>query len=75
MLWPRPLNKRSPLSQPKVPQYMMVEHDSKGSDAYEALVRMVRVDPVRDCEKEHVPLLRRFAGDGSWSHMTVSMMR
>lgn len=74
VLWLRPLKKNSPRAPPKVPQYV-VEHDGRGSDAYAALERLVRLDPVPDGQQSHVPLFRRITANGDRVHMTVSLMR
>lgn len=73
LLMLRPLKKAGGQAQPKIPQYI-VEHDGKGSDAYAALSRLVRYDPVPESQRAMTPLFRRHTPTGC-RHMTVTGMR
>lgn len=69
----RPLKKAGGQVQPKIPQYI-VQYDGGGSDAYEALRRLERFDPVPAAERGSTPLFRQFSGPRA-THMTVNKMR
>lgn len=75
VLYLRPLKKRGKGIAPKVPQ-IISEHDGGGSDAYAALWRLCKYDPVPEALKAVTPLFRRSKPDGAMTtHMTVKMMR
>ena len=59
----RPLKKKGDESSAPVPQYFQ-EHDGKGSDAFAALERLVRLDPVPENKRATTPLFRQFAKRG-----------
>lgn len=73
VLWLRPLKKKGVGIQPKVPQ-LIAEYDGRGSDAYAALRRMERYDPVDEADRGRTPLFRRRAGE-KMVHMRVRDMR
>ena len=73
MLWLRPLKKKGAGVQPKVPQ-IIAEHDGGGSDAYMALRRLERFDPVAESERGRTPLFRRLSA-GKLVHFSVKDMR
>ena len=74
MLWLKPLKKRRGQSGQKIPQYI-AEFDGGGSDAYAALRRLVRYDPVSPAAAPVTPLFRDFRHKPEGSHFTVSAMR
>lgn len=74
LLWLRPLKKTGAARYAKVPQYI-AEYDGGGADAYAALCRLWRDDPVPDRELALTPLFRRWTASGSVSHATVAWMR
>ena len=59
----RPLKKKGDESSAPVPQYFQ-EHDGKGSDAFAALERLVRLDPVPESKRATTPLFRQHAKRG-----------
>jgi hypothetical protein len=73
----RPLKKRGKGLQPKVPQYIE-EHDGSGSDTYNLLRDLVRLDPVADKDKASTPLFRRrriLRGVSTAQHLSVKQLR
>lgn len=74
VLWLRPLKKKGGGREPKVPQHIS-EFDGGGSDAYAALRRLVRYDPVDQEAAESTPLFREFGSGGQGRHFTVASMR
>lgn len=57
-----------------MPQFI-AEHDEGGSDAYAALRRLVRYNPVGPEVAAFTPLFRDFSESGGGKHFTVSTMR
>lgn len=57
-----------------MPQYI-AEYDEGGSDAYAALRRLVRYDPVGRAAAAFTPLFRDFSESGGGKHFTVAAMR
>ena len=74
VVWVRPLKKKKASERQPIPQYI-TEHDGGGADAYTALQRLVRYDPVTDAAAAHTPLFRKHKHDGLCRHMTVKDMR
>lgn len=74
ILWLRPLKKKRGRSEQKVPQYI-AEFDAGGSDAYMALRRLVKYDPVEPVAESVTPLFRDFSAKGGGKHVTVAAMR
>lgn len=74
ILWLRPLKKKRGRNEPKVPQYI-AEFDGGGSDAYTALRRLVKYDPVAPAVEGVTPLFRDFSATGGGRHFTVAAMR
>ena len=73
VLWLRPLKKKGVGIQPKVPQ-VIAEYDGGGSDAYAALRRMEKYDPVQEANREETPLFRKVLA-GRFTHFSVKDMR
>lgn len=73
MLWLGPLKKKGAGAQPKVPQ-IIAEYDGGGSDAYAALRRLERFDPVEEKERGRPPLFRKTSA-GGLVHFCVKDMR
>ena len=59
----RPLKKKGDKSSAPVPQYFQ-EHDGGGSDAFAALERLARLDPVPESKRASTPLFRLHAKRG-----------
>jgi hypothetical protein len=73
----RPLKKPGRAVQPKVPQYIE-EHDGSGSDTYNLLRDLVRLDPVSEAARASTPLFRRrrvVRGNKQALHLTVMQLR
>ena len=72
----RPLKKKGQAAQPKVPQFI-AEHDGGPSDAYAALRRLAKLDPVPTGERGNTPLfnLRRGSVQGQKRPMKVGDLR
>lgn len=73
-LWLRPLKKKRGRCEPKDPQYI-AECDGGGSDANEALRRLVKYDPVGSSVADVTPLFRGFSASGGHKLFTVAAMR
>ena len=74
LLWLRPLKKRGKAIAQKVPQYI-TEYDGGGSDAYAALRRLTKLDPVAESARDTTPLFRKSSKEGSVRHISTNMLR